>query len=82
MTLVIADPAKGQEWPHVPTTATIYVRLHGSPRIYYPSYAPEYLAQLSQDMQVHAAAGRTVWIIFDNTASGAAVPDALAVQSR
>ena len=79
VTRVIADPAKGQEGPHVPTTSTIYVRLHGSPRIYYSSYGPAYLAQLKHDMQVHAAAGRTVWIIFDNTASGAAVPDALAV---
>ena len=34
---VIADPAKGQEGPHVPTTANIYVRLHGAPRIYYSS---------------------------------------------
>ena len=80
VTRVIADPAKGQEGPHVPTTATIYVRLHGSPRIYYSLYGPAYLAQLKHDMLVHAAAGRTVWTIFDNTASGAAVPDALAVQ--
>jgi uncharacterized protein YecE (DUF72 family) len=81
ITRVIADPAKGQEGPHVPTTSTIYVRLHGSPRIYYSSYAPDYLAQLARDMRVHAAAGRTVWTIFDNTASGAAVPDALALAS-
>ncbi len=79
VTRVIADPAKGQEGPHVPTTADIYVRLHGSPRIYYSSYEPAYLAQLANDMQVHAAAGRSVWTIFDNTASGAAVPNALAV---
>ncbi len=82
VTRVIADPPKGQEGPHVPTTATIYVRLHGAPRIYYSSYEPAYLAQLARDMQVHAAAGRTVWTIFDNTASGAAVPNALAVQPR
>jgi uncharacterized protein YecE (DUF72 family) len=82
ITRVIADPAKGQEGPHVPTTSTIYVRLHGSPRIYYSSYGPAYLAQLADDMRVHAAAGRDVWVIFDNTASGAAVPDALAVQPR
>jgi uncharacterized protein YecE (DUF72 family) len=79
VTRVIADPAKGQEGPHVPTTATIYVRLHGSPRIYYSSYAPEYLAQLARDMQAHAAAGRSVWLIFDNTAAGAAATDALAL---
>jgi uncharacterized protein YecE (DUF72 family) len=79
VTRVISDPAKGQEGPHVPTTATIYVRLYGSPRIYYSSYAPEYLAQLARDMRVHAAAGRDVWLLFDNTAAGAAVTDALAL---
>jgi uncharacterized protein YecE (DUF72 family) len=82
VTRVIADPAKGQEGPHVPTTGTIYVRLHGSPRIYYSSYEPEYLAQLAADMAIHARAGRTVWTIFDNTASGASMPNALAVQQR
>lgn len=79
VTRVIADPAKGQEGPHVPTTASIYVRLHGSPRVYYSSYEPAYLAQLAHDMRVHALAGRTVWTIFDNTASGASMPNALAV---
>ena len=79
VTRVIADPAKGQEGPHVPTTSTIYVRLHGAPRIYYSSYEPDYLAQLARDMRVHALAGRTVWTIFDNTASGAAVANALDV---
>ena len=82
VTRVIADPAKGQEGPHVPTTATIYVRLHGSPWIYYSSYSAEYLAQLAQDMAVHAAAGRSVWTIFDNTASGAALANVLAVQGQ
>lgn len=79
ITRVIADPAKGQEGAHVPTTATIYARLHGSPRVYYSSYEEGYLAQLARDMRVHAAAGRTVWTIFDNTASGASMPNALAV---
>lgn len=79
ITRVIADPPKGQDGPHVPTTSTIYARLHGSPRVYYSSYEPGYLAQLAHDMRVHAAAGRTVWTIFDNTASGASMPNALAV---
>ena len=80
ITRVIADPAKGQPGPHVPTSADIYVRLHGSPRVYYSSYAPDYLAQLARDMAVHVAAGRTVWCIFDNTASGAATQNALDLQ--
>jgi uncharacterized protein YecE (DUF72 family) len=81
VTRVIADPPAGQPGPHVPTTAAIYARLHGSPRVYYSSYEPAYLAQLARDMATHAAAGRGVWLIFDNTASGAAVPNALAVRA-
>ncbi|MGE0224672.1 MAG: DUF72 domain-containing protein [Acetobacteraceae bacterium] len=53
-----------------------YYRLHGSPRIYYSAYAPEHLARLR-----HHLFGETgeVWCIFDNTAEGAAMHDALAV---
>jgi len=79
ITRVVADPPAGQPGPHVPTTETIYARLHGHPRIYYSSYAPDYLAALARDLEVHTAAGRTVWCIFDNTAAGAAVPNALQV---
>lgn len=82
ITRVIADPPKGQDGPHVPTTAAIYARLHGVPRIYYSPYANDYLAQLAHDMQVHAHAGREVWTIFDNTARGAALPNALEVALR
>ncbi|MES3023581.1 MAG: DUF72 domain-containing protein [Pseudomonadota bacterium] len=74
---VVADPPKGQPGAHVPTTETIYARLHGSPRIYYSSYSDDYLAAMAQDSAVHNAAGRTVWCIFDNTASGAAVANGL-----
>jgi uncharacterized protein YecE (DUF72 family) len=81
VTRVIADPAKGQDGPHVPTTQAIYVRLHGSPRIYYSSYSPAYIAQLARDMAVHAQQGRDVWVIFDNTASGAALPNALELRA-
>lgn len=81
ITRVIADPAKGQDGPHVPTTPAMYVRLHGTPRIYYSPYAPDYLAQLARDMAVHAQQGRDVWVIFDNTASGAALPNALELQA-
>ncbi|MES2899178.1 MAG: DUF72 domain-containing protein [Pseudomonadota bacterium] len=80
ITRVIADPPKGQDGPHRPTTDTIYVRLHGAPRIYYSSYGDDYLDELACNMLEHARAGRTVWTIFDNTASGASVPNALRVQ--
>ena len=57
ITRVIADPPKGQPGPHVPTTADIYVRLHGSPRMYYSAYEPGYIAQLARDMAVHNSTG-------------------------
>ncbi len=82
ITRVIADPAKGQPGDHVPTTSAIYARLHGAPRIYYSAYSFEYLAQLARDLRTHQAAGRDVWCIFDNTASGAATANALTVQSQ
>lgn len=81
ITRVIADPPAGQPGPHEPTTAAIYARLHGSPRIYYSSYPDDYLEKMAADMAVHAAAGRDVWCVFDNTASGAAVPNALVLRS-
>ncbi|SHG97624.1 DUF72 domain-containing protein [Massilia sp. CF038] len=79
VTRVIADPPKGQPGAHEPTSAALYARLHGSPRIYYSSYDPDYLARLGHDARTHAAQGRDVWLMFDNTASGASVPNALAV---
>ncbi len=80
ITRVIADPAKGQPGEHVPTTSTIYTRLHGSPRIYYSAYDDDYLKALARDMAVHAAAGRDVWVIFDNTLSPTFMDEVLLVR--
>lgn len=82
ITRVIADPAAGQPGPHVPTTGTAYMRLHGAPRIYYSSYPDEFLDALARDIARRTAAGHTVWCIFDNTASGAATPNALDLMRR
>ena len=56
-----------------------YVRLHGSPRMYYSAYAPDRLERLTVRLQRAAASGKAVWCIFDNTAEGAAVVNALYV---
>ncbi|MDT8758002.1 DUF72 domain-containing protein [Sphingomonas psychrotolerans] len=53
-----------------------YVRLHGAPRVYWSSYEPGQIAAFSDRIAGWAAAG-DVWIIFDNTASGAALGNAL-----
>ncbi len=57
--------------------ALVYLRLHGSPRRYYSAYEPAVLDALAVRMQLAAASDASVWCIFDNTASGAAVGDAL-----
>lgn len=58
-------------WPRL-----VYFRLHGSPRMYYSSYSEAFLADLAE--RACAAARRAVvWCIFDNTAAGAALGNAL-----
>jgi uncharacterized protein YecE (DUF72 family) len=53
-----------------------YVRLHGSPRIYYSAYGPDRLAALARTLDPECP---ETWVIFDNTALGAAAEDALAL---
>ncbi len=78
VTRVIADPAAGQPGPHVPTSSdAVYVRLHGTPRIYYSRYSPEYVESVRRELDRQRAAGRTCWCVFDNTAAFEAVPNAL-----
>ncbi|MRW84915.1 DUF72 domain-containing protein [Pseudoduganella sp. FT26W] len=72
VTRVIADPPAGQPGPYVATTDDAYVRLHGSPRMYYSSYDESYLAGVAAWLKE-----RNGWCIFDNTASGAAILNAL-----
>ncbi|RYX90738.1 MAG: DUF72 domain-containing protein [Comamonadaceae bacterium] len=75
---VLADPVlhDGGRWPGG-WPGLVYCRLHGSPRMYYSAYSDEVLGALARRMQLAQKEGAQVWCIFDNTASGAAVPDAL-----
>lgn len=50
-----------------------YYRLHGSPRTYYSNYDETFLAELRQQLEF----ARSTWCIFDNTAAGAALGNAL-----
>lgn len=54
-----------------------YWRLHGSPRIYYSPYELPRLERLAVELQTATAEGQSAWCIFDNTASGAALGNAL-----
>jgi len=74
---VAADPAR------VPRAAVpggdrsrVYVRLHGSPRMYYDAYAPDVLERWARRLQRAPQA----WCIFDNTTLGHATGDALVLQ--
>jgi uncharacterized protein YecE (DUF72 family) len=75
---VLADPVRhaAGRWPGG-WTERIYLRLHGTPRVYYSSYEPALLQALATRMRIAAAEGAEVWCIFDNTASGAAAGNAL-----
>jgi len=53
-----------------------YVRLHGSPRIYYSAYESSFLQELETRLTAMAATS-DVWCIFDNTAAGAAMENSL-----
>lgn len=53
-----------------------YYRLHGSPRKYYSSYTEAQLRDIARSI-IESARTAETWCIFDNTASGAATPNAL-----
>ena len=59
------------------TGATRYLRLHGSPRMYYSSYDDRYLEAIAAKLVACAVGGNDCWCIFDNTANGFATTNAL-----
>jgi uncharacterized protein YecE (DUF72 family) len=77
---VAADPAC------VPSAAEpggrsslIYFRLHGSPRTYHSCYTDDFLRRLALQC-AELPATTQVWVIFDNTASGCAISNALTLR--
>jgi uncharacterized protein YecE (DUF72 family) len=76
ITRVQADPPQGQRTPFVPTTPASYRRLHGSPKVYYSAYSEDYLADLRKRL---AKERQPAWVIFDNSASGAALLNAVSL---
>jgi uncharacterized protein YecE (DUF72 family) len=53
-----------------------YWRLHGSPRTYYSPYTETFLGHLAESIEDTSGPG-PIFCIFDNTAEGHAIPDAL-----
>lgn len=75
---VAADPARAAANAGEPGgwRGISYLRLHGSPRTYYSTYDAKALIALSVKIRVLASAA-PLWCIFDNTAGGAALGNAL-----
>jgi uncharacterized protein YecE (DUF72 family) len=57
-------------------SSVLYFRLHGSPRRYYSAYSQPLLKKLSSKL-VQLSIQSRVWCIFDNTAAGFAIQNAL-----
>lgn len=74
---VAADPPKGSPLASSPggSTQLQYYRLHGSPRVYWSPYNGSQIENLAARLRGHEA-GKT-WVVFDNTAAGAALCNAL-----
>ncbi|UHS59929.1 DUF72 domain-containing protein [Agrobacterium vaccinii] len=72
---VLADPAP--VWPADDfAEPPRYVRLHGKPKIYYSSYTGDEIESFSTLLAPNS------WCVFDNTASGAAIENALTVLGK
>ena len=54
-----------------------YTRLHGSPRMYYSAYDDAALRRIAKQLHAADAKAKARWCIFDNTAHGHAIPNAL-----
>ena len=86
---VAADPAR---WPAAAVPggwlgpagdgvgAVVYHRWHGSPRTYYSAYGDAWLQERASELAGWPD-GADRWCIFDNTASGAALADALRLRA-
>ncbi len=59
-----------------------YFRLHGSPRLYYSQYGAARIAELADRLMAIGRPDAPLWCIFNNTAAGAAIADALALAER
>lgn len=78
---IAAVQSHAADWPmwEAVTTDLIYVRLHGGVRTYESAYSGAALRRWSERIGKWLAEGREVHVYFDNTASGHAVHNALAL---
>jgi uncharacterized protein YecE (DUF72 family) len=80
---VAADPARVPEAAAPGGSRDLaYFRLHGSPRMYWSRYDDARIDALEMQLSDAARRAGEAWCIFDNTASGAALPNALELLQR
>lgn len=80
---VQADPPPVTEAdPLFDGTPSRYIRLHGSPVIYHSNYDETFIARVAAQMSRLRDCDKSGWCIFDNTARGAAIPNALALMEQ
>jgi uncharacterized protein YecE (DUF72 family) len=58
-----------------------YYRWHGSPHMYHSDYGADALVALKAELEEERKSCDTIWCVFDNTASGAALKNALTMTS-
>lgn len=79
---VQAHPAPIDGIGDVSGAGMLYARLHGAPEIYYSAYDEAFIAAVAARLRQAHAQGRDAWCIFDNTARGEAIPNALSLAGR
>jgi uncharacterized protein YecE (DUF72 family) len=79
---VAADPPRSQhDGRPAGWRGLAYYRLHGAPQIYYSNYDQSTLERTNRALAASAANATATWCIFDNTAAGAALGNALAMRT-
>jgi len=66
-------------WFEVKTTDYLYIRMHGREQLYVSNYTQSELEELAEKVKSYKPA--EVYVYFDNTAKGYAVPNALSFKS-
>jgi uncharacterized protein YecE (DUF72 family) len=61
--------------------AVVYYRLHGSPRKYWSRYPKERIERWAEELRALPPSA-SVWCVFDNTASGSAIENALELRAE
>jgi uncharacterized protein YecE (DUF72 family) len=78
---VAADPAR---WAAAAQPGgdrrVAYFRMHGTPKVYFSDYDPERLDLLRSQLEKAMVRSDSVWCIFDNTAQGHAIGNALSIR--